>query len=600
MPSLCSMLAQRRSLRAPSDPSGVDQEFRRDEQRQSARSGGRPGQARQHEMDDVFGHVVFAIGDEDLLAEKAIGSVLGPLGPRLHRVEVRSGLRLGQIHRAGPPSGDHLREIGVEQVAGPVRLERADRPLRQQRAERERHRGAVPDFRAGDVDEVGQPHSAEFRRSRDAAPAGFRPAAIDVAESGRHGHDPIFITGARDVARPIERRNFVGGETSRFADDGRNRLPVEISVQIRSDHFGQAGDRLEGKQNIGDRRTVGHSRLLRFARHTPNLATSGRMCLIRQSQTSLCIDEFRRNARQEALMATSRRTTRMAPATPETIAAAAACLRAGGLVAMPTETVYGLAVDATSDAAVAGVFAAKGRPAFNPLIAHVLGLEAAREHAIFGPDAERLALAFWPGPLTLVLPVARGCRVSLLARAGLDTLAVRAPAHPVARSLIDAAEVPLAAPSANRSGRVSPTTAAHVLADLDGRIDWIIDGGPSQPWTRIDDRRLPGHAEAAPSRRDPARSDRGGAGTPSRFAGAARERRRARPDNSPRTMRRAPACASRRRKPSPTKRSLILPARLPAGRRSLGWTFRRRAISPRRRRICSLIFARWTRPEREP
>ena len=99
---------------------------------------------------------------------------------------------------------------------------------------------------------------------------------------------------------------------------------------------------------------------------------------------------------------------------------------------------------------------------------------------MFGPDAERLALAFWPGPLTLVLPVAPGCRVSLLARAGLDTLAVRAPAHPVARSLIDAAGVPLAAPSANRSGRVSPTTAAHVLADLDGRIDWIIDGGPSQ------------------------------------------------------------------------------------------------------------------------
>lgn len=178
-------------------------------------------------------------------------------------------------------------------------------------------------------------------------------------------------------------------------------------------------------------------------------------------------------------MATNRRTTQVGAASAAAIGAAAACLRGGGLVAMPTETVYGLAVDATSDAAVASVFAAKGRPAFNPLIAHVLDIEAAREHAMFGPDAERLALAFWPGPLTLVLPVAPGCRVSLLARAGLDTLAVRAPAHPVARSLIDAAEVPLAAPSANRSGRVSPTTAAHVLADLDGRIDWIIDGGPS-------------------------------------------------------------------------------------------------------------------------
>jgi L-threonylcarbamoyladenylate synthase len=179
-------------------------------------------------------------------------------------------------------------------------------------------------------------------------------------------------------------------------------------------------------------------------------------------------------------MAASRRTTHLAPASPETIAAAAACLRAGGLVATPTETVYGLAANATSDAAVAAIFAAKGRPAFNPLIAHVLDIEQARRHAMFGQDAERLAQAFWPGPLTLVLPVVPACRVSLLARAGLDSLAIRAPAHPVARALIEAAGVPLAAPSANRSGRVSPTTAAHVLADLDGRIDWILDGGPSR------------------------------------------------------------------------------------------------------------------------
>ena len=132
------------------------------------------------------------------------------------------------------------------------------------------------------------------------------------------------------------------------------------------------------------------------------------------------------------------------------------------------------------DAAVAGIFAAKGRPAFNPLIAHVLDFDAAREHAVFGHDAELLARAFWPGPLTLVLPAVSSCRVSLLARAGLDTLALRAPSHPIARALIDAAGVPLAAPSANRSGRVSPTTAAHVFADLDGRIDWILDGGSSR------------------------------------------------------------------------------------------------------------------------
>ena len=177
-------------------------------------------------------------------------------------------------------------------------------------------------------------------------------------------------------------------------------------------------------------------------------------------------------------MGRKRKTTRLAAASPDSVAEAAQSLRAGGLVAMPTETVYGLAADATSDQAVAAIYAAKERPAINPLIAHVLSLEAAREHAVFEPAAEKLAIRFWPGPLTLVLPAAPTCRISLLARAGLDTVALRVPSHETARALIEAAGVPLAAPSANRSGRVSPTTAAHVAADLDGRIDWILDGGP--------------------------------------------------------------------------------------------------------------------------
>jgi L-threonylcarbamoyladenylate synthase len=177
-------------------------------------------------------------------------------------------------------------------------------------------------------------------------------------------------------------------------------------------------------------------------------------------------------------MALTRKITCVTKASPEAIADAAACLRTGGLVAMPTETVYGLAADATSDAAVAAIYAAKERPAINPLISHILDIETAREHAIFGPEAETLARAFWPGPLTLVLLVASSCRISLLARAGLETVALRSPSHETARALIDAAGVPLAAPSANRSGAVSPTTAAHVVADLDGRVDWILDGGP--------------------------------------------------------------------------------------------------------------------------
>lgn len=162
------------------------------------------------------------------------------------------------------------------------------------------------------------------------------------------------------------------------------------------------------------------------------------------------------------------------------IARAAEILRAGGLVAFPTETVYGLGADATSDAAVAAIYAAKDRPRFNPLIAHVASRAAAEAEGVFDADARRLADAFWPGPLTLVTPLATGARVCALARAGLDSVALRMPAHPVAQALIAAAGRPIAAPSANRSGRVSPTLAAHVVEELGGRVDLVLDGGPTR------------------------------------------------------------------------------------------------------------------------
>jgi L-threonylcarbamoyladenylate synthase len=156
---------------------------------------------------------------------------------------------------------------------------------------------------------------------------------------------------------------------------------------------------------------------------------------------------------------------------------AAQRLAAGGLVAFPTETVYGLGADATNGRAIARLYEAKGRPAFNPLIAHVVNLAAARALARFSADAERLAQTFWPGPLTLVLPKAENCPVAELATAGLDSIAVRVPRHDVAQKILAAFGRPIVAPSANRSGHVSPTTAAHVLADLRGRIDLIVDGG---------------------------------------------------------------------------------------------------------------------------
>jgi L-threonylcarbamoyladenylate synthase len=157
--------------------------------------------------------------------------------------------------------------------------------------------------------------------------------------------------------------------------------------------------------------------------------------------------------------------------------AATKALAAGEPVGMPTETVYGLAADAASDRAIARIFAVKGRPRFNPLIVHLGSIEDAAEIAVFSASARRLAQAFWPGPLSLVLPKRRPVRIAELVTAGLDTVAVRVPAHPVARDLIDAFGGPVAAPSANRSGHVSPTTAAHVAAELGDAVACILDAG---------------------------------------------------------------------------------------------------------------------------
>lgn len=173
-------------------------------------------------------------------------------------------------------------------------------------------------------------------------------------------------------------------------------------------------------------------------------------------------------------MRSSERPTRRA------LSRAAKLLRRGRLVAFPTETVYGLGADATSGRAVSGIYAAKRRPRHNPLIIHVPGLAEARRFARFDARAERLARAFWPGPLTLVLRRRPGARLSHLAGAGLRTVAIRVPDDPVALELLRRAGRPLAAPSANRSGRVSPTRAAHVHLSLGGRVSLILDGGPSR------------------------------------------------------------------------------------------------------------------------
>ena len=169
--------------------------------------------------------------------------------------------------------------------------------------------------------------------------------------------------------------------------------------------------------------------------------------------------------------------TQIWPAGEAAVTAAARSLAAGGLVAFPTETVYGLGADATNPVAIARLYEAKGRPSFNPLIAHVWDIEAGLRIGRFDAEATALAEAFWPGPLTLVLPKTGNCAVADLATAGLDTVAIRVPAHPIARAILRAFGGPVVAPSANLSGHVSPTAASHVQSDLGGRIDLIVDGG---------------------------------------------------------------------------------------------------------------------------
>jgi L-threonylcarbamoyladenylate synthase len=171
---------------------------------------------------------------------------------------------------------------------------------------------------------------------------------------------------------------------------------------------------------------------------------------------------------------------RIEPANPVSIAHAGRLIAQGRLVVFPTETVYGLGADATQGKAVAAIFAAKGRPSFNPLIVHVLDVVQAENHALFDERAEELAARFWPGPLTLILKRRPGSAISDLATAGLDTVAIRVPAHPVARALIEAANCPIAAPSANRSGRISATAAIHAAEELGSAVDLILAGGKSR------------------------------------------------------------------------------------------------------------------------
>ena len=237
------------------------------------------------------------------------------------------------------------------------------------------------------------------------------------------------------------------------------------------------------------------------------------------------------------------------------IETAARALRAGRLVAFPTETVYGLGAIATDDRAVAAIFAAKRRPRFNPLIVHVADRAAARALACWNELAERLAARFWPGALTLVLPRAPGCPLSPLVSAGGDTVGLRVPAHPVAQALLEAAGLPVAAPSANPAGGISPTTADHVAEGLGAAVDLILDGGPCPIGLEFDRarplrRRAP---PAAAGRRDPRRA-RGRDRPVGRGSGRARPGAAGARASSRATTRRRGRCGSMPARSPPTRR----------------------------------------------
>ena len=269
------------------------------------------------------------------------------------------------------------------------------------------------------------------------------------------------------IALPLQGRKPLVTQTRRLGQDRLPHILCCLGKPLGGLHRGKRHNMAQDQVEVGKRCVIGHDGPL-----------------MSQCLCFGCDPSYTRPTLSSNSNAASHS---MAPNVTEQLAAdeagilrAAEILRAGGRVAFPTETVYGLGADATNGPAVAGIYAAKGRPSFNPLIAHVADIQTAKRYVVWSDLADRVAEAFWPGPLTLVLPLREGSGISELVTAGLDTLAVRVPAHPLAQALWRALDRPLAALSANPSGRISPTTPDHVLAGLDGQIEAVLMGGPCE------------------------------------------------------------------------------------------------------------------------
>ena len=258
MPSLCSTPLRNDVVARADRAVVVHQELRHQEQRNPARARGRIGQPRQHEMHDVVGHVVLAIGDEDLRPLQAIGSVGRAVGAGAQRADVAAGAGLGELHGAGPFARHEFRQIDLLQLVRAVRIERLDGRERQQRAEPEGDVRRRPDFRAGGVDGERQALPAERFRPRHRVPARARPALIGIRPARRGRHHALVELDAVLVADFIERRQHVGGEFAGLLQHGRGDVAVEIAVMPGLDRGLQPRAMVERKQDVGDRRGVGH------------------------------------------------------------------------------------------------------------------------------------------------------------------------------------------------------------------------------------------------------------------------------------------------------------------------------------------------------
>ena len=259
---------------------GVEQKLRHEEQRNAARSGGRVGQPRQHEMHDVVGHVVLAVGDEDLLPGQAIAAVAGALGPGAQRADVGARLRLGQLHGAGPFAGHELRQIGALEFIGAVGGQRVDPGHRQHRPDAESHGGRIPHLEAGDVDRLRQVLPAEVRRGGEPVPARRGPGAIGFLPARRGGDGAILEDHALAVADHIERAEHLGRELAGFFQHGVDHVLGEVAVDAVVQRLLESGGVLERKRDVGNRSPVGHltppcgSRRPRSSRPGPELPGS--------------------------------------------------------------------------------------------------------------------------------------------------------------------------------------------------------------------------------------------------------------------------------------------------------------------------------------